>query len=67
MRRNYHRKLSASIYHHTKNVGIIGILAYPKKQGCNLIKRSENHKKSRNIKECLHGAKEGGREGVEKE
>ena len=30
MRRNYHRKLSASIYHHTKNVGIIGILPYPK-------------------------------------
>jgi hypothetical protein len=30
MRRNHHRKLSASIYHHAKNVGIIGILAYPK-------------------------------------
>ena len=30
MRRNYHRKLSASIYHHAKNVGIIGILQYPK-------------------------------------
>ena len=27
---NYYRKLSASIYHYTKNVGIIGILAYPK-------------------------------------
>ena len=27
---NYHRKLSASIYHHVNNVGIIGILAYPK-------------------------------------
>ena len=27
---NYHRKLSASIYHHAKNVGIIGILAYSK-------------------------------------
>ena len=26
MRRNYNRKLSASIYHHAKNVGIIGIL-----------------------------------------
>ena len=25
MRRNYHRKLSAFIYHHAKNVGIIGI------------------------------------------
>ena len=30
MRRNYHRKLSASIYHHAKNMEIIGILAYPK-------------------------------------
>jgi hypothetical protein len=30
MRRNYHRKLSASIYHHAKNLGIIGILVYPK-------------------------------------
>ena len=30
MRRNYQKKLSASIYHHAKNVGIIGILAYPK-------------------------------------
>ena len=30
MRSYYHRKLSASIYHHAKNVGIIGILAYPK-------------------------------------
>ena len=30
IRRNYHRKLSASIYHHAKNVRIIGILAYPK-------------------------------------
>ena len=27
---NYHRKLSASIYHHAKKFGIIGILAYPK-------------------------------------
>ena len=30
MRRNYHRRLSASIYHNAKNVGIIGILTYPK-------------------------------------
>ena len=37
MRRNYHRKLSASIYHHAKNVGIIGILAYPKKTQKNEI------------------------------
>jgi hypothetical protein len=28
---NYDRKLSDGIYHHAKNVGIIGILAYPKK------------------------------------
>ena len=27
---NYYRKLSASTYHPAKNVGIIGILAYPK-------------------------------------
>ena len=27
---NYEDKLSASIYHHAKNVVIIGILAYPK-------------------------------------
>ena len=32
MRRNDHRKLSANIHHHAKNVGIIGILAYPKSQ-----------------------------------
>ena len=32
MRRNHHRKLSASIYHHAKNVWIIGILAYPKRK-----------------------------------
>ena len=30
MRRNYHRKFSASIYHHAKNLGITGILTYPK-------------------------------------
>jgi hypothetical protein len=30
MRRTHHRKLSASIYHQAKNVGIIGILTYPK-------------------------------------
>ena len=30
MSRNYYRKLSACIYHHAKNVVIIGILAYPK-------------------------------------
>ena len=30
MRRNYYRKLSARIYHHAKNVGIIGILAFLK-------------------------------------
>ena len=31
-RKNYHRKLYASIYHHAKNVGIKGILAYPKRR-----------------------------------
>ena len=30
MRINHHKKLSASIYQHAKNVGIIGILPYPK-------------------------------------
>ena len=35
MLRNYHRKLSASIYHHAKNVGIIGILPYLKSQSAN--------------------------------
>ena len=30
MRINYHRKLAASIYHHAKNAGIIGILPYSK-------------------------------------
>ena len=29
IRGNYYRKLSDSIYLHAKNVGIIGILAYP--------------------------------------
>ena len=27
---NYEEKISASIFHHAKNVGMIGILAYPK-------------------------------------
>ena len=30
MTRNYQEKLSASIYYVAENVGIIGILAYPK-------------------------------------
>jgi hypothetical protein len=30
MRINYHRKLSASTYHHAENVGIKEILPYPK-------------------------------------
>ena len=43
MRRNFHRKLSASIYHHAKNVGIIGILPYPKiKSKRKRGKRAEN-------------------------
>ena len=40
MSRNYDRKLSPSIYHHTKNVGIIGILAYPKST-LNIKERNE--------------------------
>ena len=35
--RNYYRKLSSSIYHYAKNVGIIGILAYPKKSKTNIF------------------------------
>jgi hypothetical protein len=56
MRRNYHRKLSASIYHHAKNVGIIGILAYPKikskrKRGNCRVPLSFRGKRAEN---CLH-------------
>ena len=43
MSRNYHKKLSASIYHHAKIVGIIGILVYPKiKSKRKRGKRAEN-------------------------
>ena len=69
MRRNYNRKLSASIYHHTKNVGIIGILAYPKikskrKRGNHCVplpfgeKRAENcsHNVGKSLGEGLHGS-----------
>ena len=31
IRRNYYRKLSASIYHHAEKVGFIDILTYPKR------------------------------------
>jgi hypothetical protein len=56
MRRNYHRKLSASIYHHAKNVGIIGILAYPKfkskrKRGNRRVPLPFRGKRAEN---CLH-------------
>ena len=56
MRRNYHRKLSASIYHHAKNVGIIGILAYPKikskrKRGNRRVSLPFREKRAEN---CLH-------------
>ena len=56
MRRNYHRKLSASIYHHAKNVGIIGILAYPKiksksKRGNRRVPRPFRRKRTEN---CSH-------------
>ena len=46
------RKLSASIKHHAKNVGIIGILAYPK----NITKMGDNKfetQKSENECYCL--------------
>jgi hypothetical protein len=56
MRRNYHRKLSGSLYHHAKNVGIIGILAYPKikskrKRGKRRIPLPFRGKRAEN---CLH-------------
>ena len=70
MRRNYHRKLSASIYQHAKNVGIIEILAYPKiiskrKRGNRHVplpfrgKRAENclHNVGKSLGEGLAGAK----------
>ena len=40
---NYYRKLSASIYHHSKNVGIIGILAYPKINVFILLMKVKQH------------------------
>ena len=66
MRRNYHWKLSASIYHHAKNVGIIGILAYPKIKSKRKIgnplpfrgKRAENCSINvgKSLGEGLHGS-----------
>ena len=56
MRRNYQKKLSASIYHHAKNVGIIGILAYPKIKS----KRKRGHRRvhlpfrGKRAENCLH-------------
>ena len=70
MRRNYHSKLSASIYQHAKNVGIIGILAHPKikskrKRGNRHVplpfrgKRAENclHNVGKSLGEGLAGGK----------
>ena len=70
MRRNYHSKLSASMFQHAKNVGIIGILAYPKikskrKRGKRHVplpfrgKRAENciHNVGKSLGEGLAGAK----------
>ena len=70
MRRNYHRKLSASVYYHAKNVGITGILAYPKikserKRGNRRVplpfrgKQAENcsHNVEKSLGEGLAGAK----------
>ena len=56
MRRNYHRKLSANIYHHAKNVGIIGILTYPKIKSKR--KRGNRHVplpfRGKRAENCLH-------------
>ena len=55
--RNYHRKLSAySIYHHAKNVRIIGILAYPKIKS---KRKRENRRvplpfRGKRAENCLH-------------
>ena len=56
MRRNHHRKLSASIYHHAKNVGIIGILPYPE---IKLKRKRENRRaplpfRGKRAENCLH-------------
>ena len=55
MRKNYHRKLSASIYQHAKNVGIIGILSYPKVKA---QKREPSHVplpfRGKRAENCLH-------------
>jgi hypothetical protein len=56
MRRNYQRKLSASIYYHAKNVRIIGILPYPKiksksKRGNRRVPLPFRGKRAEN---CLH-------------
>ena len=69
MRRNYHRKLLASIYNHAKNVGIIGMLEYPRikskrKRGKRRVplpfrgKRAENcsHNVGKSLGEGLHGS-----------
>ena len=60
MRRNHHRKLSASIYHHAKNVGIIGILPYPKiklkrKRGNRRISFPFRGKRAENFGEIIRG------------
>jgi len=65
MRRNYHRKLLASIYQHAKNVGIIGILAYPKSQSAkertvtspSLLEGNCLHNVGKSLGEGLAGAK----------
>ena len=56
MRKNYHRQLSASIYHHAKNVGIIGILPYPK---IKLKRKRENRRvllpfRGKRAENCLY-------------
>ena len=65
MRRNYHRKL-ASIYHHATNVGIIGILAYPKIKS----KRKRGNRRvplpfrGKRAEKCLHNVGKSLREGL---
>ena len=56
MRRNYHRKLSANIYHHAKNVGIKGILPYPKIKSKHKIgnRRVPLHIRGKLAENCSH-------------
>ena len=50
MSRNYYRKLSASIYHHAKNVGIIGGYWRIQKWIIHLMQGEKYISKSRNVR-----------------